>query len=995
MNNIIKRAIYTYYPKLNKDDVQFLVLNTLKLTNQIKVNKLEEQLQINNYKDASTLISLILPHLENKHMLYNLNDLSIKDNIFSNINYSFKFMKNTIEDNANKIAKFIPTIIDKLYVNWINILPNSIKNPYISKLYFDPSRDIGENRQHIKQKIKNEVKQYAKYNSFIIDDKGFVKYNKLSNGKYLDNLIQGNDEWYMFSSMNWVVQLKFFYNFMNDRIIFLTGATGAGKSSQIPKLVLYGQQMINQTQKIKTKNRVIVTVPRISIVTETASRMSSSLGHSISDGHYSVQFKYSTDKHVKSLDNYIRFTTDGAFLNDITDSTKISTYEVLIVDEVHEHNMNIDTILAMIKKIMKINKNIKLVLMSATMAKDDKRLRQFYDLDTSLDRRVDISFGTQFKITDTYFNKYIHEYKPFFINKKLIKFNKPILENILQMVLDITSRTQGDILLFLSGVKDIKDFIEMVQVKNMFKNIVLIPLYRNNIIQKENFYNKHVNTIKSSVVNILKANDNHDPKFLYKNNTSYTRKLILSTSIAEASITINNLKVVIDTGYVKKPKYDIFNGIKKMILMPISKSSQIQRKGRVGRVDSGYVYYLYSPELISDNVLYPINTNDFSLYILKMLLNDTISLKDIIDETGSFYLYHPDENNIKRNRDGLIITKKLPKIHKYIDILTKLQLLNNNGLTKLIINEYDFEDLLQDGFNASFVLLFSKYYNCFNECLFIFSILKDLRPYQIHKFKFQKYYKEGSDLISFYKIYQIINKITDTFLSLDPFILSHIVFELSNISNYPIKIHPVKYNNKSGLFDKAKRTHLRKKIINKCNYYKNVYFNLSNILETDTDILKFVLKLIKLEAKIINTRLKKYNIITEFDFSTFWYNYIVFHSFFFHKHYNKSISPKLKIPYSLMKSTGYIKKDIIRAFTIGYSRQIVYKPSLKNILNIKQDVIHFTELNTNKFQSNTHLNQINKWFLPYSIKTEFGVSEYSFLTNLNYDIIIEIENFIG
>ena len=207
--------------------------------------------------------------------------------------------------------------------------------------------------------------------------------------------------------MDWACQINFFIKLLNKRVTFVTGATGQGKSTQVPKLYLYGLKSLYY----KNNAKIFCTAPRIGPVLENSKSISKSLGLPIE--HYNkiydskvktlnsiVQYQYADDKHVNVNNNYfLRIMTDGTLLQMLNGNQMLkqkisfnnenkfnpkSIYndrnlcDLVIIDEAHEHNKNMDLILTMMKYTLFYNNDIRLSIISATMDEDEPIFRKFY-----------------------------------------------------------------------------------------------------------------------------------------------------------------------------------------------------------------------------------------------------------------------------------------------------------------------------------------------------------------------------------------------------------------------------------------------------------------------------------------------------------------------------------------------------------------------------------------------------------------------------------------
>ncbi len=362
----------------------------------------------------------------------------------------------------------------------------------------------------------------------------------------------------------------------------------------------------------------------------------------------------------------MKFTTDGSLYVELENNpilkktvsdngeysyTGKNLYDIVIVDEAHEHNKNMDMILTMMKYALYYNNNIKLVIISATMDQDEPIYRRYYrdindnrmypfnqfvvenELDRiNIDRRLHISppgETTRFIITD----KYAPEES----------------SNPDDLVLKIINTTiSGDVLYFQPGVADINKSIEYLNAKTP-PNTIAVPFYGVMTDEKRNFIQGIAK--KKYDLDIPKSvnfgSDYDEGKIKKVPKGTYTRIIIVATNIAEASITVASLRYVVETGTQKIMEYNYKLRDETLIKTSISESSRLQRRGRVGRVAEGTVYYLY-PEGDKEDVKTPfeVSIQDISTDIFRLLRN-TPNEKEmfamILDPNRKGYDYNKDD----------------------------------------------------------------------------------------------------------------------------------------------------------------------------------------------------------------------------------------------------------------------------------------------------------------------------------------------------------------
>jgi hypothetical protein len=647
-------------------------------------------------------------------------------------NYMFLFIRNCL-----------PEIVFESHI-MKGLLNEFVINPYLTdNNYLGSSYDDKKNNQfkNLKKYVFNAEKSddYL-YNSFyFLTDKPYsdlYEIHRNSKKSYFD-LITSEYRWYSFYSMDWVAQISFFHRYINNRVIYVTGATGQGKSTQVPKLFLYGLKMIDR----KSDGKVICSQPRVAPTRDNSEQISFELGVPITEtsANYKQKIKtfnpfiqYKTQNEYHLVENHnglmLKLVTDRLLYmelmkspifkeieksdtdTDMSDAVEFNVYkkenmyDIIMVDESHEHNLNMDLVLTIARDTIKYNNSLKLVIVSATMTEDEPIYRRYYrEIDDNLsfpfsdnnsffnfdrysvDRRIHISppgETTQHKVTDNYLNFEPADYS---------EAEKLAIEQLIKLASDISSK--GDILFFSLSAEDIKRVCKTIN-ESLPSNsdIICLPFYRE-LPSKWDIFNELSKKVKQITVDRTDLFDEIYPNISKITKKvpagTYKRAIVVATNIAEASITIDSLKYVIDTGYfisVSDNPYTVETNIDRR---KISEASRIQRRGRVGRVGSGTVYYMYMKDSRKNF------KSEFKICI------ENIS-KDLWDLMPNKY----DDNTLFPITDWYrIIQKKIPK--NFED--APYNVLFSNA--KHIINSKILKNLLQEQYTS---------YNNFNLCILNF-----------------------------------------------------------------------------------------------------------------------------------------------------------------------------------------------------------------------------------------------------------------------------------
>ena len=653
-----------------------------------------------------------------------IDNLSTNDNLLNDKKFKYKNNENI------HIFKQITTIYLSNFRNIVFeclIYKGLLMKCIYHKNIFDVNNKIYLN--NLKNNIFiNDIDNF-KNNSyyFLTND----KYDKLIiNKKNFIDLLYTEYIWTKDYGINWIFQINFYHHYINNRVSYITGPTGQGKSTLIPKLYLYGLYMVNR----KYDGKVLITLPRIKVTLSNSNFVSYQLGVPINkyDENYDtqlrtnngyIQYKMREGEHIISNnDFYILNTTDGSLYNDLIESPLLkdkynkNLYDIIVIDESHEHNKNMDLLLTLLRHTIYYNNSIKLGIVSATMDNDEKIYRRFYrhindnylyplnlklindKLDRiCVDRKIHLApprLTTRFNIIEHYL-----EYEP-------KDYDEAEIAGIEQLFKIIKSGFKGDILFFSIGDTKIKKLVNVIN-KRLDNNseFIAYPMYRklknkwSNKIDNISDEIKSLDIYKNDLMNYI--DDKIDnPKKIIKG--TYKYYILVATNIVEASFTFETLKLVIDTGYF----YDIITSCNpednKVEPKKITDSSRKQRKGRVGRVSDGIVYYMYKEnsrlysepkyEITSVNIsneLYKMLKSNYKKYFEK--IDEDINIIDIniIDKK---YKKNIKTNKYEINEFRLIKNKK---IINEIYITQYFYILNNK---KINLNYKYFQHQLEEDY---------------------------------------------------------------------------------------------------------------------------------------------------------------------------------------------------------------------------------------------------------------------------------------------------------
>jgi hypothetical protein len=593
------------------------------------------------------------------------NEIIKKINDDDNQNKWFN-IPNYIKNTYNSRNKDISEINNIIYNNIRNIFIDCIFIALIRKgvlTYFAPNKRITDSyyieRSEIPKALENTTLNkknlFWQKSFYYLTEKPFCftgtfKYKDKDTDFFSYNIKEG---WSTMYAMDWISQLGFCAKFINNRVTYITGGTGVGKSTQVPKLYMYYLKAIDYN----SKGKVVCTQPRINATEKNAERVSMELGLPIkkinnsvikndnnlnekeeddeedNKKHFYVQMQSSKEKHVKKVPHImLKFITDGALILELSNPlikestfkenkeviTEINKYDVIMIDEAHEHNKNMDALLTFIRTPLYNNNSVRLVIMSATMDSDEPTYRYYYR-DINDNRKYPIDCWLRDNIIDRInSDRRYHISPPGQTTRHIVEdIYKPNERNIDIALNIVNDGLIGDILIFEPGKKEIETAVKELNEKITDSRIIVLPYFGDLNDKKKEFIEGLTPEKLITQLKMDKSDDFNTADYT-KGSGNYRNFILVATNIAEASITIPSLKYVIDNGDQKTSIYNYKRRGTSISVTKISESSREQRRGRVGRKSSGIVYYTYPKgELEKNKIQFKISIEDIELDILK------------------------------------------------------------------------------------------------------------------------------------------------------------------------------------------------------------------------------------------------------------------------------------------------------------------------------------------------------------------------------------------
>jgi ATP-dependent helicase HrpA len=388
----------------------------------------------------------------------------------------------------------------------------------------------------------------------------------------------------------------------NHQVVIVAGETGSGKTTQLPKICLELGRGVD--------GYIGHTQPRRLAARTVANRIADEVGCELGE---EVGFKIRFSDQV-SDNTYVKLMTDGILLAEIQQDRYLNQYDTIIIDEAHERSLNIDFILGYLKNLLVKRPDLKVIITSATI--DPERFSRHFNNAPI----IEVS-GRTYPVEVRY-------RPPADTATNEVETQNDQLQGIFDAVDELCAEGPGDILIFMNGEREIRDTADALEKRNL-RGVEVLPLYARLSNAEQN--------------RIFAAHSQ--------------RRIVLSTNVAETSLTVPGIRYVIDPGTARVSRYSYRTKVQRLPIEAVSQASANQRKGRCGRVASGVCIRLYSeddflsrPEFTDPEIL---RTNLASV-ILQML---GLGLGDI----NNFpFVQVPDSRNIN---DGVSLLEELEAVY--------------------------------------------------------------------------------------------------------------------------------------------------------------------------------------------------------------------------------------------------------------------------------------------------------------------------------------------
>lgn len=408
----------------------------------------------------------------------------------------------------------------------------------------------------------------------------------------------------------------------NHRVVIVEGPTGAGKSSALPYWLLEPPEPV-PADFFTRDGQIMVTEPRIIAAERVAGYLTYLLGSSGVGKGYDVGIRHSRNRN-RDWRNRIFPATDGSLVNMIQEG-ELGRFSLILIDEAHERSLNIDVILRLLAKQLSLYPHLKLIIGSATI--NAPEFTRYFGEDTA--KIVSLKGMRKFKYQEYYASE--EESLPYDDISRLQRIIVPALaKKVLWLLGEINEgrKAQGDILAFLHGVKEIEDAIGRIQ-KGLEQE--------ESLKEKVDIYPLHASLPQS------------DKKFLEEKGDPERIRVIVSTNVAEASLTVEGVVYVVDSGLEYQSQWDKDTLTTRIPPVLISQANAKQRWGRSGRTQEGEVYCFYTEDQFNLMDEYPTPA------IQRSSMEDVIIITKAagLDDVNTGWLDSPSSEEIERSLTAL------------------------------------------------------------------------------------------------------------------------------------------------------------------------------------------------------------------------------------------------------------------------------------------------------------------------------------------------------
>lgn len=393
---------------------------------------------------------------------------------------------------------------------------------------------------------------------------------------------------------------------INHQVILVVSGTGSGKTVLFPKFALHA---------LNYDGKIAITLPKQMITKSAATYASLTLDVNLGE---EVGYQYrGAGKNANSSKTKLLYCTDGTLVARLSADPKLLDFDIVLIDEAHERKVNIDLLLFLLRNVLKIRPEFKLIIMSATI--NENIFRQYYKNFSYTS--IEIGTKSNYPIRSIFLDKNID-------SNEYIKEGKQIITKLLT----IKKKEQGGILFFVTSIRETEDMCNTLQNENILgSSNICVSVF--------------------SGMNEEKQKIATDKEYYRQFTTGDGVKVIIATNAAESSLTIDGITDVIDCGLELKSRFDPVNRINILEKGLITNAQARQRMGRTGRTSPGTCYHLYTQDTF-DNIMekFPlpaIKVESISYEILRLMntmanAKTVMNVKQVLNE----FIEPPDDDYV-------------------------------------------------------------------------------------------------------------------------------------------------------------------------------------------------------------------------------------------------------------------------------------------------------------------------------------------------------------
>eukprot|EP00898_Chlorokybus_atmophyticus_P005499 jgi/Chlat1/5950/Chrsp4S06270 len=350
----------------------------------------------------------------------------------------------------------------------------------------------------------------------------------------------------------------------------IVGQTGSGKTTQVPQYLLEGGWAAGGRM-------IACTQPRRVAAQGAAARVAEERGVQLGgEVGYSVRFDDVSTAGVTR----IRYVTDGVLIQEMMSDPLLTRYSVIMVDEAHERGLQTDLLLGLLKKVQRRRPELRLIISSATL--NAREFAAFFDASTKKRKFDDKPSAVQINLKPAILSVQgrMHPVQTFFLSQPAPDY---VQASVAAAVAIHRTQPPGDVLIFLTGQEEVDTAVEMINEQSREirgpagQSLLVIPLY-------------------AGLPADHQARMTYPGAYAFQPPPRGKRKVIVSTNIAETSLTIEGIVYVVDCGFSKQRFYNPVLDAETLVVAPISRASAKQRTGRAGRVRPGKCYRMYTED---------------------------------------------------------------------------------------------------------------------------------------------------------------------------------------------------------------------------------------------------------------------------------------------------------------------------------------------------------------------------------------------------------------